>query len=49
MNKNTVRQAGGFIIQLMPGRLMQVIDALENKIKEIHLLPRFWMWEIRRR
>ena len=37
MNKNnTVRQAGGFIIQLMPGASDAVIDALENKIKEIH-------------
>lgn len=33
---NTVKQAGGFIIQLMPGASDAVIDALENKIKEIH-------------
>ena len=37
MNKdNTVRQAGGFIIQLMPGASDAVISALEEKIKEIH-------------
>ena len=37
MNKNnTVRQAGGFIIQLMPGASDAVIDALESRIKEIH-------------
>ena len=37
MNKdNTVRQAGGFIIQLMPGASEAVISALEEKIKEIH-------------
>lgn len=36
MNKNnTVRQAGGFIIQLMPFASDEVIDALEAKIKEI--------------
>ena len=33
---NTVRQAGGFIIQLMPGASDAVISALEEKIKEIH-------------
>ena len=33
---NTVRQAGGFIIQLMPGASEAVISALEEKIKEIH-------------
>ena len=38
MNKdNTVRQAGGFIIQLMPGASEAVISALEEKIKEIPL------------
>ena len=37
MNKdNTVRQAGGFIIQLMPGASEAVISALEKKIGEIH-------------
>ena len=36
MNKdNTVRQAGGFIIQLMPFTSDEVIDALEKKIAEI--------------
>ncbi len=36
MNKNnTVRQAGGFIIQLMPFASDEVIDALEAKIKGI--------------
>lgn len=38
MNKdNTVRQAGGFIIQLMPHASDEIIDALEKKIGE--LLP----------
>ena len=32
---NTVRQAGGFIIQLMPGTDDGVIDALENKLASI--------------
>lgn len=36
MNKdNTVRQAGGFIIQMMPFAQEEVIDKLEQKIKEI--------------
>ena len=36
MNKdNTVRQAGGFIIQLMPFTPDEVVDALEKKISEI--------------
>lgn len=36
MNKdNTVRQAGGFIIQLMPFTNEKIIDALEKKISEI--------------
>lgn len=36
MNKdNTVKQAGGFIIQLMPFASDEIIDKLENKIKEI--------------
>ncbi|MDO4325783.1 MAG: Hsp33 family molecular chaperone HslO [bacterium] len=36
MNKdNTVRQAGGFIIQLMPGAEEAVIDKLEKKLGEI--------------
>lgn len=36
MNKeNTVRQAGGFIIQLMPGADDEIITKLENRLKEI--------------
>ncbi len=36
MNReNTVRQAGGFIIQLMPGADDEVITKLENRLKEI--------------
>lgn len=36
MNKdNTVRQAGGFILQMMPGAQEEVISRLENKLKEI--------------
>lgn len=36
MNKdNTVRQAGGFIIQLMPGASEAIISSLEDKLKEI--------------
>jgi molecular chaperone Hsp33 len=36
MNKNnTVRQAGGFIIQLMPNADDEVIDVLESRIKEV--------------
>lgn len=36
MNKdNTVKQAGGFIIQLMPFTSEKIIDALEKKISEI--------------
>lgn len=36
MNKdNTVRQAGGFILQLMPGASEAVISGLEAKLKEI--------------
>ncbi|EEQ57554.1 Hsp33 family molecular chaperone HslO [Enterocloster sp. OA13] len=36
MNKdNTVRQAGGFMIQLMPGASESVIGRLEDKLKEI--------------
>lgn len=36
MNKeNTVRQAGGFIIQLLPGTSEQVIEALEQRIAGI--------------
>ncbi len=37
MNKeNTVRQAGGFIIQLMPFASEKVISTLENRIEKIH-------------
>ena len=37
MNKdNTVKQAGGFIIQLLPFAEESVIDRLEQKIAEIH-------------
>lgn len=36
MNKeNTVRQAGGFIIQLMPGAQDELIDRLERKIESL--------------
>ena len=36
MNKNnTVRQAGGFILQIMPGIDEDTICALENRIGEI--------------
>ena len=36
MNKdNTVRQAGGFILQLLPGASEKVISTLENRLKEI--------------
>lgn len=36
MNKdNTVRQAGGFIIQLMPGASEEIISGLETKLGEI--------------
>lgn len=36
MNKdNTVRQAGGFIIQLMPGASEEIISGLEERLKEI--------------
>ena len=39
MNKdNTVRQAGGFIIQLMPGASEAVISALERKSERSTLL-----------
>ena len=35
MNKdNTVRQAGGFIIQLLPGASDEIIDKLEAKLSE---------------
>ena len=36
MNKNnTVRQAGGFIIQLMPFTSDEIIEKLEKRIAEI--------------
>lgn len=36
MNKdNTVRQAGGFIIQLLPGATDEIIDKLEQRLGEI--------------
>ncbi len=36
MNKeNTVRQAGGFIIQLMPGASEEIITTLEQKLEQI--------------
>lgn len=36
MNKdNTVRQAGGFIIQLLPGASDEIIDRLEERLSEI--------------
>ncbi len=33
---NTVRQAGGFIIQLMPFTSEEVIDRLEQKLSQVH-------------
>ena len=36
MNKNnTVRQAGGFILQLMPGASEEIISGLEKRIGEL--------------
>ncbi|MDO4267858.1 MAG: Hsp33 family molecular chaperone HslO [Eubacteriales bacterium] len=36
MNKdNTVRQAGGFILQLLPGASDEAVDKLESRLKEI--------------
>lgn len=36
MNReNTVRQAGGFILQLLPGASEEIISGLENRLKEI--------------
>lgn len=36
MNKdNTVRQAGGFVLQLLPGASDEMIDKLEERLKEI--------------
>ena len=50
MNKdNTVRQAGGFIIQLLPGASDEMIDKLEKKLGEITSILRCWMREIPRR
>lgn len=34
-SENTVRQAGGFILQMMPGAEEDVIERLEQKLKEI--------------
>ena len=42
MNKdNTVRQAGGFILQLLPGASEEVISTLENRLKEITSITSF--------
>jgi len=42
MNKdNTVQQAGGFIIQLMPGADEEVLNQLENRIAKIHSITDF--------
>ena len=34
-HNNTVRQAGGFMIQLMPGAADDIIDRLEERLKEV--------------
>lgn len=34
--ENTVQQAGGFIVQLMPGAEEEVIEALEQKLSTVH-------------
>ncbi len=42
MNKdNTVRQAGGFIIQLMPGADTAILDKLEQRIAKIQSVTDF--------
>lgn len=42
MNKdNTVRQAGGFIIQLLPGASDEMIDKLEKKLGEMRSVTSF--------
>lgn len=46
---NTVKQAGGFIIQLMPFTEDEVIDRLEENLKSFHQLRPFWMRERHRR
>lgn len=33
---NTVKQAGGFIVQLLPGAAEEVVDKLEQKVAEFH-------------
>ncbi|MEY8336835.1 Hsp33 family molecular chaperone HslO [Lachnospiraceae bacterium 62-35] len=41
MNKdNTVRQAGGFILQLLPGASEEVISALEGKLGQVKSITR---------
>ena len=50
MNKdNTVRQAGGFIIQLLPGASDEIIDRLEAKLSEFPPSHPFSMQERLRR